>query len=344
VSENRSKKIDFLGLSRDWIDVRVPAQWEQAREWFEGSVGVECESFVPPARTGYREGLVAPQPQSTSQLSLMGDNPRSLGWSMFSASGAASEWGWNAVIDHFRVAQANRIDVALDFRCSQWMYDRLLQLGGAICEGHGIAPELVGYSGEAGLSLYFNKRRKVGVSKGEVSAQPQYSAILYEKGKMLGVDPSWKRFELRNRPDKGRMKERALLLEPHEILGSTSWSRAFLAEIGYTDAVKPGRASPFAQTVPVSVDAKVARKMSTVAHMGEQYGEAVRDLVRLVGEDEARRIVETALFRPVIVQDDGREISGPALIRRQAQQRWSDVFRDDLQRRQFDAGAGGMIH
>ena len=70
----------------------------------------------------------------------------------------------------------------------------------------------------------------------------------------------------------------------------------------------------------------------------------MRDLVRLVGEDEARRIVETALFRPVIVQDDGREISGPALIRREAQGRWNDVFKDDLQRRIHDAGEGGKVY
>ena len=342
--QKRKPKIDFIGLSRDWLDVRLPAQWEPARDWFVEAVGGATESFVPPAARGYRQGVKAVQPQSTSQLSLMGDNPAALGWSMFSASGGASEWGWNEVITRYEVAQANRVDVALDFKCSQRTFDRLFARAAEICIACGRQPHQEGYPGPSGVSLYLNRNTKTGVNKGETIAMPQYTGILYEKGKMLGVDPDWRRFEVRNRPDKPRAKERALMLEPNEILGSPDWSRALLNEMGYSDAVKPGRVSPFAQEVPVNVDAKVARRMSTLSHMGEQYGEAVRELVQLIGEDEARRMVEQALFRPVIVQDDGREISGPALLRREAQKRWNDVFRDDLQQRIYDAGDSALLH
>lgn len=342
--KTRTPKIDFVGLSRDWIDVRVPSQWEPARDWFTDAVGLEVEAFVPPSARGYRQGVKAVQPQSTSQLSLMGDNPAALGWSLFSASGSASEWGWNEVITRFEVAQANRVDVALDFKCSQRTFDRMLKLAAEICLSCGRQPHMEGYPGPRGVSLYLNRSTKTGVNRGEATALPQFTGILYEKGKQLGVDPDWRRFEVRNRPDKPRAKERALMLEPNEILGSPDWSRALLKEMGYSDAVKPGRASPFAQEAPVNVDAKVARRMSTLSHMGEQYGEAVRDLVKLVGEDEARKLVELALFRPVVVQEDGREISGPALLRREAQKRWGDVFRDDLQKRIHDAGDAVLLH
>jgi len=340
----RKPNVEFVSLCRDWIDVRVPALWEPAQEWFTRAVGGEVQPFTPPANRGYRQGIVAVQPQSSSQISLMGDNPRSLGWSMFSASGSASEWGWNEVITRFAVAQANRVDVALDFKCSQRTFDRLFKRAAEICLSYGRQPHIEGFHGPSGITLYLNRSAKSGVNKGEKGALPQYTGVLYEKGKQLGVDPDWRRFEVRNRPDKPIAKERALLLEPNEILGSPDWSRAFLQELGYSDAVKPGRASPFAQEAPVSVDAKVARNMNSLAFMGEQYGKVVRDLVRDIGEDETRRLLDLALFRPVVCLDSGREIPGPALIRREAQQRWNDVFRDDLQRKIHDAGASGLIH
>lgn len=333
----------FVGLSRDWLDVRIPLQWEDAASWFEDAVQEAVEPFAPPGRSGYREGLRGVSPVNAGSVSIMGDNPRCLGWAMFSATGASAEWGWNVAASSFDVVQANRIDAALDFHCSQRAFDRMFSDLSAITKAQGLRPHPVGEA-EWGRTCYVNWSRKL---KHEASGNEKaatFTGRLYEKGKEMGQDPEWRRFEVVMRPDKGVKKERAFLLEPSQILGSPSWSRAFLETIGYSDAVKPERASPFAKTGPVSEDAKVAKRMSALSHMGEQYGEAVRELVRLVGEDEARRLVDLALFRPVVVQSDGREISGPGLIRREAQQRWGDVFHDDLQRKMHDAGKAAYLH
>jgi hypothetical protein len=333
----------FLGLSRDWIDARIPMTWPHVEGWFPDVAGCEVQAFTPPGRVGYRSGFRAVEGFQAGAVSIIGDNPSSLGWSMLTGTGAAAEWVWNLCAHSFPVAQANRIDAALDFHCSQRAFDRMMNDLQAITLAEGLRPHPVGHA-EWGRTCYVNWPRKSKHEKSGNEKAAQWTGRLYEKGKEMGQDPEWRRFEVVSRPDKPIFKERLFNLEPCEIVGSPSWARAFLGTIGYSDAVKPGRASPFASVKPVSVDAKVAKRMSAISHMGEQYGEAVRDLVRLVGEDEARRIVETALFRPVIVQDDGREISGPALIRREAQGRWNDVFRDDLQRRMHDAGEGGKIY
>lgn len=334
---------DFIGLSRDWLDVRVPMQWDDAPGWFASAIGAEVVDFAPPGRSGYRAGIKAAQPVNAGTVSMMGDHPASRAWSLLSCTGQSAEWGWNLCSVAFSVVQANRIDVALDFNCSQRAFDKMFDDVRGIAKVHGRRPHPVGEA-EWGRTCYVNWAGKKGLEASENLKMPQYTARLYEKGKEMGVDPDWRRWEVSVRPDKPVQKERVFNLEPQEILGSPAWSRAFLESIGYSAAVKPDRASPFASRGPVSDDARVAKRMCTLSHMGEQYGEAVRDLVKLVGEDEARRLVELALFRPVVVQSDGSELSGPALIRREAQSRWGDVFHDDMDRRKHDKGAGGQLH
>lgn len=333
---------DFLGLTRDWIDVRLPMQWDQARAWFTEAVGAEVEDFTAPGRSGYRGAMRAVQPINAGSVSILGDHPKSLGWSMFSATGAAAEWGWNHAVSSFEVAQANRIDAALDFRCSERAFDAMLKEGEALCRLYDRRPFPMG-TREEGRSLYFNFAGKKESERTGNEKQGQYTATLYEKGKQMDADPLWRRFELHVRPDKAVQKERLLTLEPDEILGSVEWSRAFLAYIGYNEAVKPARSSPYAKQAPVSEAARRAKVKMSLAYMGEQYGNAFREAVALYGEAEAWEQVRMA-FRPVVCLDDGREISGPGLLRREAQQEWSDVFRDDLQRRQYEAGAGGLLH
>ena len=333
----------FVGLTRDWLDVRVPLPSDLAEGWFRDAIGGDVAEMSARARTGYRSAFRAVQPGCASSVELYSDHPIRQGWSLLSCSGGSAEWGWNVAAAGFSVAQANRVDVALDFLCSQRAFDRMFDDARAISMAHDRRPHPVGEA-HWGRTCYVNYTGgKKGLDASPNAKMPQFVGKLYEKGKEMGGDPDWRRWEVANRPDKPLMKERAFNLEPREILGSAPWSRAFLSSIGYSEAVQPGRASPFAIEAPVSFDAKVAKKMSTLSHMGEQYGETVRDLVRMIGEDEARRLVELALFRPVVVQPDGREITGPALARREAQSRWSDVFRHDLAKRQHDAGDGGKL-
>ncbi|WP_459662065.1 hypothetical protein, partial [Novosphingobium sp. 11B] len=88
----------------------------------------------------------------------------------------------------------------------------------------------------------------------------------------------------------------------------------------------------------------VAQGMSALSHMGEQYRNTARQLEKLIGREETLRLIEIALFRDAIVLDDGREITGPALIRRMAQERYGDVFRDQVRRKMHDAGAIGEAY
>lgn len=330
----------FVGLTRDWIDVRIPMTWPHAEQWFPEVVQGETVEFDPPGRSGYRAGIKMVEGYQAGAVSIMGDNPSSTGWTMLTGTGSAAEWVWNLTAHAFPVAQANRVDAALDFHCSQRAFDRMMKDLSSITKAEGLRPHPIG-DAEWGRTCYVNWPRKAKHEKSGNEKAAMWTGRLYEKGKEMGQDPDWRRFEVVARPDKAVQKERVFGLEPCEIIGSPSWSRAFLESIGYSEAVKPERASPFARPAPVLVDAKVAKRMSALSHMGEQYGEAVRDLVKLVGEDEARRLVELALFRPTVCLDDGREISGPGLIRREAQQRWGDVFRDGLRGKLHDAGALG---
>lgn len=331
-------KCEFFGLTRDWLDARFPTKFDDARQWFEAVVEAPVETIPAPARSGYTsacKALVAPHHGS---VSLLGAHPQAVGWSMLSATGGAAEWGWEAV-RATPGAQANRIDAALDFRCTQRTFDRMFNAGKAICRAHERRPFSVGESRE-GRTLYFNWTAKTGLEKGASAKMPQFTARLYEKGKQLGLDPDWRRWEVTTRPDKGFAKERALQLEPHEILGSPAWSRDFLEAIGYSEAVNPGRASPYAKDKPESEDARVAKAMATLAHMGDQYGKAARELAQLVGKDEVRALIERALFETEQVEGD---LSGPDLIRREAQKRWGDVWHHDLARRRYNKGTGMAV-
>lgn len=333
----------FLGLSRDWIDARIPMTWPHVEAWFPDVAGCEVAAFTPPGRVGYRSGFRAVEGFHAGAVSIIGDNPKSQGWAMMTGTGAAAEWVWNVCAHAFPVAQANRVDAALDFHCSQRAFDRMMTDLQAITLAEGLRPHPVGHE-EWGRTCYVNWPRKSKHEKSGNEKAAMWTGRLYEKGKEMGQDPEWRRFEVVARPDKPVFKERMFSLEPGEIVGSPAWSRAFLNTIGYSEAVKPGRSSPYASAGPVSVDAKAAKRMMSIAHMGDQFMKTVQETIRTDGEAEARRLVELALFRPVVLQDDGREISGPDLIRREAQTRWNDVFKDDLQRKQHEAGAGGKLY
>lgn len=335
-------KFKFVGLSRDWLDVRVPLLAADAASWFMTVVDAEVELFKPPASSGYQAGIKSFEHINTGSVSLLSDHSTRKGWSLLSCTGGSAEWGWNVAAENFDVCQANRVDAALDFMCSETAFNRLLKDCRVVADTFNRPYHYI--EGMSGRTFYFNWSAKTGLDATGNAKVGYYTGRVYEKGKQLGIDPDLRRMEVSAHPDKPVKKERVFRLNPEQILGSPNWSRALLDLIGYSDAVKPGRSSPYASAGPVSVDAKVAKRMSAISHMGEQYGEAARDLVRLVGEEEAMRIVMTALFRPVVVQDDGREITGPGLIRREAQQRWNDVFKDDLQRRMHDAGEGGKFY
>lgn len=337
----------FVGLGRDYLDVRVPLLWEDAPTWFESAVSDEIAEFEPRGSSGYRQGLKAVQPLSAGTVSLVGDHPLALGWAMLSCSGSSAQWGWERTKQDFSVQQANRVDVALDFLCSQRAFDKMHKELTALAMAHGVRPHPVG-APQWGRTLYVNwTGGKEGLEATPNVKMPNVTGVLYEKGKQLGADPDWRRFEMRHRPDKPVYKEKVFQMEPQELLGRSKWARAFLQSIGYNEAVRPERASPWAAQGPVNDDARIAKKMCTLAFMGEQYGKSVRDLVDLVGEQEARRLVELALFRgepdeKAVEERNAR--SGPEILRTMAQQRWADVFADDLSRRQYMKGRGGHLH
>lgn len=328
-------------MSRDWIDVRVPMGWPDVEQWFPKAVDTEVVSFDPPGRSGYRQGLKLVEGFEAGAVSIVGDNPAAGGWSMLSGTGSAAEWVWNLAASTFAVTQANRVDAALDFHCSQWAFDRMMARLAGITKAEGLRPHPVGEA-EWGRTMYVNWPRKAKHEKSGNEKAAMWTGRLYEKGKEMGQDPEWRRFEVVCRPDKPGQKERAFGLEPAQLLGSPKWAGAFLNSIGYSEAVKPGRSTPFARSAPVQVDAKVAKGMSALSHMGEQYGSQVRELVKLIGVEETRRLIEITLFREIVALDDGREITGPELLRREAQSRYGDVFRDEVRRKMHDAGSVGQ--
>ncbi|WP_459662075.1 hypothetical protein, partial [Novosphingobium sp. 11B] len=285
----------FLGLSRDWLDVRLPLTWEAASQWFPEVVEGETVSFDPPGRSGYRSGLKMPEGYQSGAVSIIGDNPASRGWCMLSGTGSAAEWVWNLAASSFDAPQVNRVDAALDFTCSNRAFERMMKDLSGISEACGMRPHPVGHP-QWGRTLYVNWSRKLRHEKSGNEKAPMWTARLYEKGKEMGQDPLWRRFEVVHRPDKPHAKEKAFHFEPCELLGSPKWSRAFLESIGYSEAVKPERASPYAKEEPASDDAKVAQGMSALSHMGEQYRNTARQLEKLIGREETLRLIEIALF------------------------------------------------
>lgn len=334
----------ILGVSRDWLDVRLPMVWSKAEFWFENVAdvaGSRSEPMEAPGRSGYTKGLRMPTPINTGSVSLLGAHPASLGWSMLSCSGSSADWGHDLVANAFNVCQANRIDSALDFKMTQRTFDRLFNMGRAICRDAGLRPHPMGEP-EEGRTLYFNWQARHGLEKTGNEKAPQFSGRLYEKGKQLGQDPDWKRWEVTCRPDKGIKKERAFHMAPEQLLGAPAWSRALLSTIGYDAAEAPPRAAPFKLLGPVNDDARVAKLMSTFSHMGEQYGAAYLELVALVGQAQADEIVRTAL-KPVVLTDQGRSITGPEKLRHDAQVKWADVFVAESSRTQHRAGLGAQV-
>lgn len=336
---------DFMALSRDWLDVRLPIPWAASSPWFIGLCG-EVEPFDA-KRSGYADGLRALDPAKDGHsVSLVGNHPQSRGWSLLSASGGAGEWAWSVVDSQFGAAQVNRIDVALDFRCSQTRFDRLFNKGRVLCKDAGLRPHPIGEA-DWGRTLYFNWSRKAQFEKTGNEKAPQFSARLYEKGKEQGQDPEWRRWEVVCRPDKGIQKERFFHLCPNSILGSPTWSRAFLDLMGYSDALKPGRASVERREDLAGEEQRLARRMATLAVMGEQYGSTYEELCGIIGEDEADRLVLSALkSKRVIVQPDGRETNSTRLLRQEAMRIHSSVYSSDVRRREHNAGAlrPGNLH
>lgn len=335
----------IIGVSRDWLDVRLPLVWPKAQFWFENVAdvaGSRVEAMEAPARTGYTKALRMPTPPNTGSVSILGGHPNSRGWSMFSATGSAADWGHDLTANAFNGCQANRIDSALDFQMTQASFDRLFNLGRSICRDNGARPHPMGEP-EEGRTLYFNWKAKHGLEKTGNEKAPQFSGRLYEKGKQMGADPDWRRWEVTCRPDKGIQKERAFSMGPAQLLGVPVWSRALLEKIGYVASEPPPRAAPFSVLGPVNDDAKVAKLMATFSHMGEQYGSAYRELVALVGQELADDVVRMAL-RPVVLTVEGRTMTGPEKLRHDAQRKWADVFVAGAALKQYRAGSGAQVN
>ncbi len=327
--------IEWIGTARDWLDARIPLAFPDASAWFEAAAkGVVSKPDKPPARTGYREGLKVEGSASFGSVRLWGEHPQALSWSMLSGTGGATAWAYDlaAAAPWADAVQANRIDVCVDFKVSEKAFNRIHDDAISFCRNRKLKALPMGLP-ENGRTLYFNRFVRDGLAKTGNEKAPHYSARLYEKGKQLGQDPDWRRFELSIRPDKGPSKRNAFSAQPGELLGAIPWSRDFLGGLGYDGCRVPERSSPYAIDCVVSDDAEAARAMWAVAAMAEQYKGAVARLVESVGREEAQRLVTMALFDHDLWGEEVPGGCGVKAVRDAAVARYAGVYSEAVARR-----------
>lgn len=328
--------MNFTSLSWDWADIRIPGEAFATARWFGEVVksvtngkGAARQATAPP-KAGYRFLLESSVPVAGGRLSLLADHPSSPGWAMVQASGQASGVVMPLISDldaHYRRVgethefEANRRDAALDFECSEADFDELFQEAARVCARHEKRHFPMGESA-FGRTIYFNWKQKTGLEAKPGQKAPQYQARLYEKGKQLGQNPEWRRFEVICRPDKHETKHRLYLAEPGNVLAGTPWARDFLDVMGYESAGRALNLSAAKQEEDALSKVMRAKLMHTLGHMADQYGNTVKQLVDLVGEEEARRLVETALFSPTG--------SGGPELKRMAQAEYTSSFGEDF--------------
>jgi hypothetical protein len=332
----------ILAVSRDWLDVRVPLAFDDAREFLACSVASngqsvrEIRDWTPLGRLGYKSGCEVVGPANSGSLRLMGNHSQSRGWSMFSASQHCADWlhdtieqampkGWV----NLPLPQVNRVDVAVDFMFPLARVSDLFGSALTIADTYELRRYREGIP-EAGETFTFGWSKLPEHKKTSSPSMPIYSAVLYQKGLQQGANlnvecaPSadWNRYEMRYRPDKVADKERAFSLTPHNVLSGKDWSIEFLAQIGYDKLAERVRmARPDVVTFDDEKAIK-AKAMRTLGHMSDQYARSAQDLAKLVGWDRVQDMIMDALKH-----DDHDALSRPGdMFRRQADMLWVDRF------------------
>lgn len=313
-------KAEFLAISSDWLDARIPMDARVAAHWFRGAVersGAQVEAWNPPGASGYRMGLRAVQPEGAARLSLQYDNPSSPEWGYLTATGASAPWGIAICKEAARdeTVEVNRLDVALDFNMSERDYQRLIKRWVKKLKEREKRFRVIESSD--GTTLYLGWCPKPAGLKTGNEKMPLVYATLYCKGAEMGLAadlPNMRRFEVHYRPDKPEYKRRVLGMEHNAILGIRDWTREFLEDIGYTEAVTPFRDGIYRREEAVSDDVLRGRNMQTLGHMVQQYRKAARQLAELCGEDgreQVMRMIEAGLFeegvdgkvKPKLIED-----------------------------------------
>jgi len=136
------------------------------------------------------------------------------------AGGADAEWLVGLVRSSWPVHQVSRLDV-----CEDWSHEgawrRLSKLALRVAREWGVKTSTVGDWIEArdGRTLY-------------LGAPTSYlRARVYEKGKQLGTDPHWVRFELQVRPS-GQGKRALSTVQPDQLMESSPWTRDLARGLG----------------------------------------------------------------------------------------------------------------
>jgi hypothetical protein len=99
---------------------------------------------------------------------------------------------------------------------------------------------------------------------------------LYEKGKQLGVDPDWARFEIEVKP-KGKARYHCASLNPPEFFGCSSWGAVMGSHLQVSDL----------RRIPSGSIYSPSRLQEKAVNMAKQYGPTLLGLLELCGGYEA---------------------------------------------------------
>lgn len=348
---------EILGLGRDWLDVRLPLPFEDARRELQRALDRGGElirpdtgevfrptlrEWQPLGRLGYQRGVEVEGPPTSGTLRLMGDHPSARSWSMLSASQHCAEWAAEfARIVRPRDAatlpalQVNRVDVALDYRFPADRAGEMFEAVHDLCASAGIRHYREGTPG-LGETVVLNWSKAPEYRASRNASLPIYAARCYQKGIEQGAlidrpgapDVDWWRFELIVRPDKPIMKEQVFDRSFDELLAAPKWSRDFLGLIGYDPGARAARLAGGAIKVDLADEkARKAKAMRTLGHMADQYAKAAQELAELVGWERVEVMVLDALRTGKGEVGAQNQMLKPGdALRSEADQLWIDRF------------------
>lgn len=205
--------------------------------------------------------------------SVLFDNVQGSTKSHFRGTGLNAPDVASRIRSSFSDHEVTRVDVAEDFD-DPGSFETLMHGLMPIADCFDIDVMHVGdwYRNLKGRTLYFGSRESV------------FCARLYEKGKQLGVNPNWVRFEIEVKPT-GKARSRCARLKESEFFGCSSWGHHVGEYLNVSDLTRIPAGSLYNPS-------NLAKKAESMA---KQYGATILGLLEECSGSESdlgRRIVQ----------------------------------------------------
>jgi DNA relaxase NicK len=182
----------------------------------------------------------------------------------FASGDSASSWS-DAVRSEFPEHLVIRADVAADLVGDDTAWETLEALALSIADRKALKVCHHGdfHRGEDGRTINLGSRQSAAMLR------------LYEKGKQLGIDPTWVRAELEVKPQTTQAREYLATAEPIQFWGCSPWATDFAGFLF----------GEYLDRIAVSSPKRASDLERSFSFMLKQYGSTVHQMAAIIGWD-----------------------------------------------------------